>query len=1274
MAELFGGRASGRGGTGSLFRSRATGRKTLSELYDEEGLDERKILYAILRASTKHNEETDELEWDEKKLTKNWKEYGDGISDDLLDNEGLSDLKAIIDENDKSAADHLKGWFGKAIDYADRPSQMILRGFDAAFERKDDGGPNVGLTDLEFGYGEIYREAGRGLKGQGQRINAREALDQPASVGGNVGWTADTALTILSDPITFLSGGGSAGLKGAGKNVAKSTARVTGKESAEQVVRGGFRELRDPVVRQAVTKDLAAQRIGGRTGLFTGGLAGHKAQRTALAGGAKLGDARRLRAATRTVKRAERLDKGGLRFMGKSIAGRGGRAQNFVGQTLGLADTRYLSVADPVALKKIDKEIDVAKKKVVDLLEEKGLGVGSEDALAHLNLEYLGAKANLDELITKKEALFAASRTPSNRISDLDLLLPGQRTDLARTGGISRLRGSLGKGFVKNADQNTVVREAMRMGKDISESQRHLHLKRTAEKLNKAMMTGGKKGTRRALRDMRRMSVEEKEEILRALDVGGDIDKALAGKALSKRGKQVLRALRDIRDADTLALKEAKILSEDQLFEMTDYLHRQLTDEARQLMGITPGIGTPPGGAASDLFGGGAFLSRNEMLAGKSVADINTPGTLSDAARAARKAGEDPTGLEGLGKFVDEGGKVYKDNPLDAIITHSGQVAGATSRVKYLDHLMDTINPDTSRKILSTTDEGGYIGIDAGTKIVDGQKVPTYYAPPELAKEIDETLVALTDDEVMKKWGQFMDGWMKTWKGYATVPVIFGTGFHARNAMGNMFNNYLAGATSLVGYRRAARLQALDDAAEKSFAAKMRPGLTPEQAYEAAAREIQSTGKTFGKLKELGRVTDDDIRILLEAKRRGIFGTGFFTEDLGKATQMSKTVRRNATDSLGQVGFRDAAKAKAKRVKDAIAHDSAPVRFGRKIGETVEGNARLGHFINQLDNGMDYAQAAYSVKKHLFDYGHLTTFEQKFMKRVIPFYTFMRNNVPLQMENVVTQPGKYTAMAHIQGQGAMIDPTEHTLPGWSQEQGMVPLTGDMTQALNQGVPNFLNLSEDQPTMIGFDTPIKAAFDAMEPLLVTAAFVANPIVGAATGETLADRGLIPEDHNMEDIAEAWLGLPGGGPIEMLSFLLETDAGVDSFTGSEAIRTESSADTRERFASALSPIVGKGFATYRKATDEEKRAELLYRNVLGLNVSEVTEGRQQGARKGRLADLEILIRKMNDGLDETTIDPVTGDEIDNPRRVPTVADLQEAGILRDIERREGNLFEN
>ena len=80
--------------------------------------------------------------------------------------------------------------------------------------------------------------------------------------------------------------------------------------------------------------------------------------------------------------------------------------------------------------------------------------------------------------------------------------------------------------------------------------------------------------------------------------------------------------------------------------------------------------------------------------------------------------------------------------------------------------------------------------------------------------------------------------------------------------------------------------------------------------------------------------------------------------------------------------------------------------IGRKLGDAMETNAKLALFIDQLSKGLSPYDAAQVVKKHLFDYTDLTKAERK-LKIVVPFYTFTRKNLPLQLKTLIERPDKY---------------------------------------------------------------------------------------------------------------------------------------------------------------------------------------------------------------------------------------------------------------------------
>ena len=81
------------------------------------------------------------------------------------------------------------------------------------------------------------------------------------------------------------------------------------------------------------------------------------------------------------------------------------------------------------------------------------------------------------------------------------------------------------------------------------------------------------------------------------------------------------------------------------------------------------------------------------------------------------------------------------------------------------------------------------------------------------------------------------------------------------------------------------------------------------------------------------------------------------------------------------------------------------LQAGRDIGSQVENRVRLSQFLGELKKGWDPAAAGPEVFKSQFDYGGLTPFERKVMRRAFPFYTYMSRNLPLQLENAIARPG-----------------------------------------------------------------------------------------------------------------------------------------------------------------------------------------------------------------------------------------------------------------------------
>jgi hypothetical protein len=187
-----------------------------------------------------------------------------------------------------------------------------------------------------------------------------------------------------------------------------------------------------------------------------------------------------------------------------------------------------------------------------------------------------------------------------------------------------------------------------------------------------------------------------------------------------------------------------------------------------------------------------------------------------------------------------------------------------------------------------------------------------------------------------------MQNWWKRW----TLGVF--PAYHMRNMMGNFWNNFL-GDVNPLQYRNA------------TYAQRGRAG-------------------------KLKTVTGDiDYKDAMQlAHERGVMGKGFYGGDIPEA--MDDALMRGKWLTLSS--------------------ENKLVRGGMKVGRAIEENARLAHFFDKLSKGMSPDDAAKSVKKFLFDYTELTTVEQNIFKRLFPFYSWTRKNLPLQAEMWIRKPGK----------------------------------------------------------------------------------------------------------------------------------------------------------------------------------------------------------------------------------------------------------------------------
>ncbi len=223
--------------------------------------------------------------------------------------------------------------------------------------------------------------------------------------------------------------------------------------------------------------------------------------------------------------------------------------------------------------------------------------------------------------------------------------------------------------------------------------------------------------------------------------------------------------------------------------------------------------------------------------------------------------------------------------------------------------------------------------------------------PEQIAKHVDDTYKTLTNEEATKKFLQMYDKVLGFWKGSVTGWF---PSFHTRNTIGGMFNNWIAGVKSPARYLQADQI----------------------------ARGIEGTITT----KVGTKYTYDQIREL--ASKLG---------------------------AIGQPGYLDVMKEVEKDIGKGPV--SKLMDLPKNAMEIVENRLRLPLFVDRLIKGDAPKEAAKAVFQYHFDYAPeaLTGFEKNVMKRLMPFYRWTRGNIPLQLEQMAKQPGKYAAIGKFVG-------------------------------------------------------------------------------------------------------------------------------------------------------------------------------------------------------------------------------------------------------------------
>lgn len=250
---------------------------------------------------------------------------------------------------------------------------------------------------------------------------------------------------------------------------------------------------------------------------------------------------------------------------------------------------------------------------------------------------------------------------------------------------------------------------------------------------------------------------------------------------------------------------------------------------------------------------------------------------------------------------------------------------------------------------------------------------------PALAAHIDKTFEALKPQEL----NNFVKNYDKIQNAWKMSATFWNPAFHSRNSISNMYQNTLAGVNNPADYARATRIQ-------------------------------------YKSRKSIDDLAPDDKKIMKEYREQGLDTTGHFSGDIEQSIEAQINTAFDMAKKGNVVGVINKA--------------------GGAAGNAVETNAKLAHYIAKRNEGLTPFEAGESVKKYLFDYQDLTRLEKDVFKRLMPFYTWTRKNIPLQIEALIKDPAKQTKLIKFKNNVEVYsgdDKTNALLPEYMQNASPV---------------------------------------------------------------------------------------------------------------------------------------------------------------------------------------------------------------------------------------------
>ena len=258
-------------------------------------------------------------------------------------------------------------------------------------------------------------------------------------------------------------------------------------------------------------------------------------------------------------------------------------------------------------------------------------------------------------------------------------------------------------------------------------------------------------------------------------------------------------------------------------------------------------------------------------------------------------------------------------------------------------------------------------------------------------------------------WGKFIRYYDKV-HNIVKAYLIMKPGFHMRNYFSAVFMNHLAGV-QVQNYRK---FQNAYWNYQHDHALEM--GLKNRASHLEGSLKKRLIWK---------KASPEDVAIIRRMDDAGILGGAqgqIGTEQVMAGGPKGNTKLKRALQAINPFSSRN-----------------APLRLSKNAGMGVETFVRgtMGFDSMKAGNGVEVAFER--IMKFHFDYSDLSHFEAGVVKRLVPFYTWTRKNLPLMIEQIGANPSVFNQYNIIKKNIESDDPITDLVPDWMIRQGGIQL-------------------------------------------------------------------------------------------------------------------------------------------------------------------------------------------------------------------------------------------